>query len=506
MRTTVVVFWCIAALGLALACGGSSSGNGNPGSAGEGGTGGTGGFGGTGEGGTGGTEGEHLPSADHERLAETLRALADPAMGGRRTGLASGDRAEAFIRKYLEDHGLEVRDQEVSLPVPELAPPTALEILGENGEVVDSFAYLTDYREVRWSGEGNVEGDLVFVGHGVMEGAIDAYLGLDVVGKIVAVVAGNPTPEGADPRSAARLDKKIAVAAAKGAVGVVFVLTGNYAKASRQQGVEAEVLAGDGGYGFDPEVRVADVPAVFVHADATARLLGLETNELVAAEPREVGKRVRLELHATAARSTCRNLFAVLPGTGPDAEEVVVMGAHYDHIGRGADGVVFPGASDNATGTAVVLEAAATLAAAPEKPNRTVVFALFCGEELGLYGSEAYVADPLFPLEQTRLMVQFDYFGNRGPIYVSNVDGGRLIARFIRDEDRHPEYPLHRVDWQGQCASDDCGFLREGVRAYRFLSEGDHHHRTTDSFENLSLPIVERVADIAVAGLKRAAW
>lgn len=497
MKTKTTIACSLAVF--ALACGTTSSAEGPADDGGAGGSGGGGGGGGTGE--------VPLPeTADHERLAGLVRSLAAPELGGRLTGTASGERAEAFVRDFLEAQGLEVIAQEVALPVPELSAPTALEVLGDGGAVVDSFRYLEEYREVRWSGEGRVEGGLFFVGHGVVEEAVDAYAGLDVAGKVVAILAISPRLDGVDPRLAARLDRKIAAARARGAVGVVFVANGAYGGASQARGVEMEMIAGDGGYGFDPAVRAADVPVVFLHAAATPRLLGHAADELAAAAPFDAGKRVRLELHATARQGTCRNLIGVLRGEGPEAQDVVILGAHYDHLGHGADGAVFPGASDNATGAAVVLEAAATFAGTGRRPRLTAVFALFCGEELGLYGSNAYVADPVFPLEKTRLMVQFDYLGNRGPPTIGNYDGGRLVSFFVADAFQHPTLPLRQVDWQGACASDDCGFLAHDVRAYRFLAEGDHHHRVTDTFENLSLPIVERVADIAVKGLGVVAW
>ena len=111
------------------------------------------------------------------------------------------------------------------------------------------------------------------------------------------------------------------------------------------------------------------------------------------------------------------NLIGVIPG-GDRAEEYVVLGAHYDHLGRGScgtdtpDDLVCNGAGDNASGVATVLEIGRSLAADPEPPPRTVVLALWDAEEDGLAGSAAYVDDPPVPLEDTAVYLNWDIQGS----------------------------------------------------------------------------------------------
>src|SRR5207244_11788025 len=108
------------------------------------------------------------------------------------------------------------------------------------------------------------------------------------------------------------------------------------------------------------------------------------------------------------------------------AAEAVVIGAHYDPLGR-ADGVVYPGADDNASGTAVVLGLARAFAAAGGS-SRTLVFALFGAEELGLIGSRHYVNRPAVPLDRTVAMVNFDMVGRLQGRSL-NVEIGRASCR-----------------------------------------------------------------------------
>ncbi|HUQ70824.1 MAG TPA: M28 family peptidase, partial [Planctomycetaceae bacterium] len=112
------------------------------------------------------------------------------------------------------------------------------------------------------------------------------------------------------------------------------------------------------------------------------------------------------------------NVIGVLEGTGPLADETIVIGAHYDHVGRGGPNSLSPGstdvhngADDNASGTVALIELARRLAARPEKLSRRLVFMAFTGEELGLLGSARYVKEPVFPLEKTIAMFNMDMVG-----------------------------------------------------------------------------------------------
>ena len=119
-------------------------------------------------------------------------------------------------------------------------------------------------------------------------------------------------------------------------------------------------------------------------------------------------------------RSTTKNVIGVIEGSGPHAEETVVIGGHYDHLGRGglfsgslacSRTHIHNGADDNASGTAMVLEMARRLGARRDPPPRRVVFMAFSGEERGLLGSQYYVKHPLFPLDSTVMMFNCDMVG-----------------------------------------------------------------------------------------------
>ena len=117
-------------------------------------------------------------------------------------------------------------------------------------------------------------------------------------------------------------------------------------------------------------------------------------------------------------RATVANVLGVIEGSGPLADETVVIGAHYDHVGMGGENslargvnAVHNGADDNGSGTVSLLELARRFGARSEKPARRMVFIAFTAEEVGLVGSARYVKEPVFPLENTVAMFNMDMVG-----------------------------------------------------------------------------------------------
>ena len=127
-----------------------------------------------------------------------------------------------------------------------------------------------------------------------------------------------------------------------------------------------------------------------------------------------------IEVELTPSRANGKNVIGILPGRGPLAEETIVIGAHYDHVGMGGAGSLAPGtiavhngADDNASGTTAMIETARALTKrlADKESRRRIVFMAFTGEERGLLGSRYYVEHPLFPIDETVAMLNLDMVG-----------------------------------------------------------------------------------------------
>ena len=194
-----------------------------------------------------------------------------------------------------------------------------------------------------------------------------------------------------------------------------------------------------------------------------------------------------------------KNVVAVIEGDGSHGDETVVIGAHYDHLGRGRGtkfaGQVFNGADDNASGVALLLEIASHYTAQTAPPSRRVVFIAFSGEERGLLGSAHYVAHPLVPLDQTVAMFNFDMVGRLADnrlIIQGTETAGSFRALVDRVNQGHG-FDLQAVPG-GMGPSDHASFYGQQVPVLHFYT-GRHgeYHRPSDDAHLLNVAGMRRV-------------
>ncbi len=251
------------------------------------------------------------------------------------------------------------------------------------------------------SESGHFAGPLAFAGYGISapDRGHDDYQDLDVDGRVVVVLEGRPEAgalEGPEGVAFLRRRAKIMAARRRGAAGVLFV------PETRERELGAIPHAAD------PNVQPAGLFGLRLSRPAAAELLHLAGRDLESLAARaSSGEPVSLTLDLEASgevriertRGPVANVVGVLPGRDPSlSDEAIVIGAHYDHLGRGGfgslapsrQGEVHPGADDNASGTAALLEIARRLAAGPPL-RRTLTFVAFTAEEVGLLGSAHFV-------------------------------------------------------------------------------------------------------------------
>jgi len=365
------------------------------------------------------------PPPDLARHFESdVRVLAADDMEGRGLGTAGLGRAADYVEKRLRSLGLRPAFANAYRQPVKVKTGVAI----AEGNAIEGLA-AEDWTPLGASSSGAFDGEVVFTGYGI-EAPPVGYRELEAVdlkGKVALMLRYEPQErdpgspfDGRKPSRWSALRYKVHQARERGAVAVVFV-TGPLQDEGKDK---LPVLANDG-----PE-SPAGLPVLQLRTSAARRLLAPSGIDLarfqkdvdrdLTPRSRPTGIRLagRVALRATFAETS--NVAGVLPGRGRLAGETVVIGAHYDHLGFGGEGSLRPnqravhnGADDNASGTAAVLAAAERLSAflKDAADRRTVVFALFTAEEVGLGGSAAFVAQPPRPIDTTVAMVNLDMVG-----------------------------------------------------------------------------------------------
>jgi Tol biopolymer transport system component len=360
------------------------------------------------------------------QLEKDVRVLASDEMEGR--GLSTGgiDKAAAFLDKRLRELPLQPA---FSASYRQPFPVKTGVRLSTGNEL--SGASAQEWTPLACSSSGEFAGELAFVGYGI-EAPPLSYQELspvDLHGKVALMLRYEPQEkddaskfDGRRPSRWSAIRYKVHQARERGAAAVVFV-TGPLQDPEQDR---LPALANDG-----PE-SAAGIPVIQVKRSLASKWLEpagidlLEFQKAVDRDPRprsvaSVGVRVRGRVALDATQVETANVAAKLPGRGSLANEAVVIGAHYDHLGWGGNGSMRPneraihnGADDNASGTAAVLAAAERLQELLESsPNRrTVFFVLFSAEEVGIAGSSFFVAHPPVPIERIRAMVNLDMVGH----------------------------------------------------------------------------------------------
>jgi hypothetical protein len=427
-----------------------------------------------------------------------VQFLSSPALQGRGALTRGLDDAAAYVARRFAaarlrpagDGGSYFQAVDIPLP-PRPGGATRLVIAGTALELGRDFSPNTGSKASRAAGRA------AFAGYGiVVPGRYDDFAGIDVRGRLVVCLRG--APAAADLRAAATLSHKLDNAIARGAIGLAIVDTGS----------------DDGAVplGFVGVPGASGIASFHVRAAAVDRLLLASTGETVAALRARIdehGQPVSFELPIWAdfavewTRTVVggRNVAAMLEGSDPSlAGQAVLVGAHYDHLGQGDEGSaldgrgIHPGADDNASGTAALLEIAEALAAAPRRPRRSIVFVAFTGEEKGLLGSAAAAAHGPGGLKLVA-MLNLDMVGRmRGGLVevggVSTAPEWRSIVEAANQDRLALEFPARVVP-----NSDHASFVLQHVPAL-FLFTGMHgdYHRASDTWDKVNADGVAKVA------------
>ncbi|HVF44687.1 MAG TPA: M20/M25/M40 family metallo-hydrolase [Pyrinomonadaceae bacterium] len=410
-------------------------------------------------------------AVEAERLRQHVTYLASDKLEGRRTGTPGAQEAARYVAREFTRAGVRpgaaanCDETNEACYMQEFPYVAGVELGGANALTATRRADLTggsplavdfkvgeDWTPLGFSSNASVEGAAVFVGFGIgaADQNYDDYRGADVTGKVAVALSG--TPDGDNPHTrfarAGELRFKAAAARAAGARALLVVASEEKFADDRLSRLGFDNSGGDAGL---PVAAVSRQAAwKILAAGGVASLAELEKgvrgaggpyhheppppgDEVTRVRVRPPGEGVVIRLTTDVVRKNApaANVVGVLEGSDPKLkDEFIVIGAHYDHLGRGGEGSlatregdIHHGADDNASGTAGLIELARVFSRERARMRRSVLFVAFGGEEEGLIGSSFYVRHPARPLERTVAMLNMDMIGRlkEGALNVGGV-------------------------------------------------------------------------------------
>jgi hypothetical protein len=461
--------------------------------------------------------------ADSTRYLNDIKTLSAPDMEGRGAGTKGLERAT----KYLEHRykGLKLQPAGTNGYLQPFTVTTGAKLKSDNEFMVDEggkkqpLALNQDFVPASFSSSGSLTAPVVFAGYGASaeEFGYDDYAGLDVKDKIVVVLRYEPEIFGVKSgqhglTQHSQLISKAINARNHGAKALVLI-NGKLADG------EEDLLMRFGGVSGPQNAGIMLLQVKNAVADSWLKAAGKSLTDVQQqinhsgkpdsfACPATLQLSLKVDIEATHAR--VNNVLAYLPGK---TAEYVIIGAHYDHLGRGDSnslapsqiGKIHPGADDNASGTAGVLELARLFAPMKGQLDRGILFMSFSGEELGLLGSAEWVKDPTLPLDKCVAMLNMDMIGRikDNKVYIGGVGTGSTFKTIL--EQAQKREPNFKIEYSagGYSASDHTSFVAKKIPVLFFFS-GLHsdYHKPSDTWDKINAPsaaqLLNLIGDVAL--------
>ena len=466
-----------------------------------------------------------------ERLRRHLMIIASDAMEGRETGKPGLLKAAKYIEGRLANYNL---------------PPFGIKDNNDQAQYEQPF----DYHKEQW-GERTIEvkkqflrkqdyyaniksnasldldvNQILFLGYGIEDGLYNDYDGVDVKGKTIIILDGEPKGKAGaylisktNTASKWSSDETLKYEAAyKHGAKLVFIVK------KALPDVRPKLARGwQLGKGLQPEKKWAN--NVEISEDAARLILGRKYKKLLKyrrkiqkkGQPKHFKAKTKVKAHLEIKRNYLHgaNILTVIEGSDPKLkDEYVFISAHYDHLGkRGED--VYNGADDNGSGTSSMIEIAHAFAQAKKAkmgPKRSIVFMWMAGEEKGLLGSEHYVASPIVPLKNTVADINIDMIGrvdddHKGhPNYIYVIGADRLSTDLDKIVKHANSYTQLDLDYKFNAdddpnrfyyRSDHYNFAKNNIPSVFFFNgTHDDYHRPSDTVDKINFEKMAKIAQL----------
>jgi Zn-dependent M28 family amino/carboxypeptidase len=443
-----------------------------------------------------------MNAIDAEKIRATVKYLADDKLEGRGTGQKGGDMAADWIAAQFKSYGVAPAGdggtyfQNIQFYGVTTDPKqTHFAFVPKSGAEIP-LKFADDYvaTDMTHSEKSDIDAPLVWVGYGIKapEYNWDDYKGVDVKGKVLLMLVNEPPSndpiffKGRALTYYGRWTYKYEEAARRGAVGVVLIHKTEMASypwevVRNSWGGETSLLKDD----TDPKLKSAGWIQLEV-ARKLAQAAGMDLDKMMQSansrsfKPVELPVRVKETLVSHVRSFSSRNVVGKVEGSDPNlAQQAILYTAHYDHLGIHPDEKgdnIYNGAADNATGCGILLELARTIAAAQEKPKRTVLFAAVTAEEQGLLGSKYLGQHPPIPAKNISLDLNYDDIQPLGEPQQLVVTGAERTSVYPLVEKVAKEFgmaiqPDDRPEAGHYYRSDHFSLARVGVPAFS-VNEG----------------------------------
>ncbi len=462
-----------------------------------------------------------------------LSVLSSDQLEGRETGTEGNEKAAQFLASQFKSFGIPGYREDGSYYQDVIFTRTdwgEVMLVAGDKEYRHMWDFLCMKRYATRQEVFSME-DIVFAGYGIEDPRHHDYAGLDVRGKAVMIYEGEPVNKkgkycisGTNEPSRWSRDwrMKMQTAQDQGA-SVVLMIASDFKKLAGQT---RRFMVGPS-ISLGEAIERTDGPALVILSSSMARdLMGAQVDEVIDARKRlNRGKRPKPVTLQTPFTFTSRldleeikgsNVLGYIEGSDPELkDELVVVTAHFDHLGKRGDDI-FNGANDNGSGTSTVLEIAQAFSLARQKgigPRRSVLTMLVTGEEKGLLGSKYYVQNPVFPLESTVVNVNVDMVGRidqkheSNPDYIYVIGSDRLSSDLHRiNEEMNAKHTQLELDYtyndpndpnRYYQRSDHYNFAELGIPAI-FYFNGSHedYHRPSDTIEKIDFDAMAKIGKL----------
>jgi Zn-dependent M28 family amino/carboxypeptidase len=456
-------------------------------------------------------------------LKRHLYIVAGKEMEGRETATEGQKKAATYIEKHFRSLKLAPGNKDSYQQVFLVKQDS----LVNAGIVVNNKTYAIDENfQANMSGNANTilnAAEVVFVGYGINDPKHNDYAGIDVKGKAVMIMEGEPKLNdslflltGTRRRSEnSGTGAKINEALKQGAA-LVFFINKNFPRRAPRAGYGRQYVDNGNNPTANSFFVSENIAKAIMGEEAYNNALGAMKNGFPSPKTYPATVTASFEKNSRVLNSS--NVLAYLPGTDKK-EELVVITAHYDHLGKRGDSVIYYGADDDGSGTVSVLEMAEAFAKAKAKgkgPRRSILFMAVSGEEKGLWGSEFYTNNPAYPLANTVADLNIDMIGRVGSLYKDNPDSLNYVYLVGDDKlssDMRPisefannTYTKMKIDYKYNdpndaeriyYRSDHYNFAKNKIPII-FYFNGTHadYHRPTDTPDKINYELMAKRAQL----------